>query len=83
MNPTPSDEQRAREIAELIQPEAADAVSVIVKALAQVRAEEREANIFAINNAAVNKFAKYTCCLENGLNARNICEKAIRGRGKK
>lgn len=25
-----------------------------------------------VEDAPVNKFAKYTCCLENGLNARNI-----------
>lgn len=39
--------------------------------------------IVAASNAPCNQHAKYTCCLENGLNARNIIVEAIRQRGRK
>lgn len=54
--------------------------SALDLAEARGRAEENEACRLAVKNAAVNARAKYTCCLENGLNAQIIAEEAIRQR---
>ena len=47
--------------------------------IATAIAETREAAAKVADNAACNTEAKYTCCLENGLNARLIIAAAIRG----
>ena len=54
----------------------------VEEALDSAEKRGREAGIEValktVNEVACNANAKYTCCLENGLNAKNIIESAIR-----
>lgn len=57
-------------------------VEEIEAALTTAVSAEREALIRAAQDAPCNAMAKYTCCLENGLNARNIIIDAMSQRGR-
>lgn len=80
MTPTKLDLARAKK---LISWDCIDPIEgkKMADAIAQALVDERERAIRAANNASCNAHARYTCCLENGLNAKNIIVVAIQKAG--